>query len=157
MSDPTGSNSAGKSPASNSPASTRTDKGVRGFELDIHVAFTQPLPVTQARTALLTLDGFTVDLYRPHPAALNALESGGAADEVPSARLTGPLRDPDALRAGLSALLGGPARYVEIGVRGFLRSAAGQTEWMPWKRNAVLPRADVARVTFEEGVRFVLE
>ena len=145
-------------PTSTAPASTRPDKGVRGFELDIHVAFTQPLPAAQARAALLTLDGFTVDLYRPHPAALHADQSGGdAPDEVPSARLTGPLRDPEALRAGLSALLGGPARYVEVGVRGFLRSAAGQTEWMPWKRNAVLPRADVARVTFEEGVRFVLE
>ncbi|GAA0515653.1 hypothetical protein [Deinococcus depolymerans] len=140
-----------------SPASTRTDKGVRGFELDIHVAFTQPLAAAQARAALLALDGFTVDLYRPHPAALHADQAGDAPDAVPSARLTGPLRDPDVLRAGLSALLGGPARYVEVGVRGFLRSAAGQTEWMPWKRNAVLPRADVARVTFEEGVRFVLE
>lgn len=67
-------------PASTPPASTRTDKGVRGFELDIHVAFTQPLPAAQARAALLTLDGFTVDLYRPHPAALHADQSGGVGD-----------------------------------------------------------------------------
>lgn len=142
-----------------SPTSTRTDKGVRGFELDIHVAFSQPLPEAQARAALLALDGLTVDLYLPHPSPLHA-DPGATPDPaagVPSARLTGPLREPEAVRAALSALLGGPARYVEAGVRGFLRSAGGQTEWMPWRRNQVLPRAQVAAVTFEEGVRFVLE
>ena len=96
----------------------------------------------------LTAEGFTVDLYAPHdqPQA-----------PVPSARLTGPLRDPDTLRAVLTAWLQGEVRTVEVGLHGFLRSATGQTEWMPWRRNAVLPRAEVARVAFEEGVKYVLE
>ncbi|PTA67483.1 hypothetical protein [Deinococcus arcticus] len=141
------------------PTSTRTDKGVRGFELDVHVAFTHPLPQAQARAALLVLEGLTVDLYQPHPSPLHADPQATPDPDagVPSARLTGLLADPELVRAGLTALLGGPARYVEVGVRGFLRSAHGQTEWMPWRRNAVLPRAQVAAVTFEEGVRFVLE
>lgn len=134
------------------------DKGVRGFELDIHVTFTGPLPEPDALRTLLTLDGFRVELYRPHASALHAGAGGvivGAA--VPSARLTGPLREPDAVRAGLRALLQGDARYAEAGLRGFLRSGSGQTEWMPWRRTTVLPRAQTERVTFEEGVRFVLE
>lgn len=134
------------------------DKGVRGFELDIHVAFTRPLPEAQATTGLQVLDGFLVDLYRPHPSPMRATTTAEpAVHDVPSARLTGPLRDPDAVRAGLSALLGHQARYVEVGVRGFLRSANGQTDWMPWRRNVVLSRQDVARVAFEQGVKYVLE
>lgn len=146
-----------------SAPTSRTDKGTRGFDLDLHVTFTRPLPEAQARAALLALPGFTVDLYRPHPNPTGQSPTGQtppaleAAPGVPSARLTGPLTDPDAVRAGLAALLGGDARYVEVGLRGFLRSAQGQTEWMPWRRNVVLPRADVARVTFEESLRFVLE
>lgn len=134
------------------------DKGVRGFELDIHVTFARPLPEPEALRVLLALEGFRVELYRPHASALHAGVGGvieGAA--VPSGRLTGPLHDPDGVRAGLAALLAGEARYAEVGVRGFLRSSAGQTEWMPWRRTQVLPRADTARLTFEEGVRFVLE
>lgn len=141
-----------------SPAKSNTEKGVRGFELDIHVAFARPLPEGDALRALLALDGFRVDLYRPHASALHAGRGGvleGAG--VPSARLTGPLREPDAVRAGLAALLQGEARYAEVGVRGFLRSGSGQTDWMPWRRTQVLGRQDLSRLTFEEGVRFVLE
>lgn len=137
-----------------------TDKGVRGFELDIHVAFVDRLPEEQAIAALRVLDGFRVDLYRPHAQALHrgpVAPVPGQGEGVPSARLTGPLRDAEAVRAGLAALLGGPARYVEVGVRGFLRSASGQTDWMPWRRNRVLGRGDTAQVGFEEGVRYVLE
>nr|WP_254633088.1 hypothetical protein [Deinococcus sp. GbtcB9] len=127
--------------------------------MDLHVTFTRPLPEAQARAALLALPGFTVDLYRPHPnpTGQRPTQTPEEAPGVPSARLTGPLTDPDAIRAGLAALLSGDARYVEVGLRGFLRSAQGQTEWMPWRRNVVLPRADVARVTFEESIRYVLE
>ncbi|ACO45374.1 hypothetical protein DEDE109153_16575 [Deinococcus deserti] len=143
------------------PAQTRTDKGVRGFELDVHVTFTRPLPEAEALSALLALEGFRVDLYRPHPAPTRPAHEAPPvqvpAAQIPSARLNGPLRDPEAVRAGLTALLQGPARYIEVGVRGFLRSATGHTEWMPWRRNAVLSRTMVAQVTFEEGVRFVLE
>ncbi|MEF2279096.1 hypothetical protein V3W47_12370 [Deinococcus sp. YIM 134068] len=130
------------------PASSRTDKGVRGFDLDLHVTFTRPLPREEALAALRAAEGFTVDLYAPH---------GDPAGPVPSARLMGPLRDPEAVRALLAAWLGGEARSIEVGLHGFLRSTTGATEWMPWRRNAVLPRAAVDRVAFEEGVKYVLE
>ena len=137
------------------------DKGARGFDLDLHLAFVGRLPEAEAIAALRVLDGFRVDLYRPHAQALRRepqLPESQAEDAgVPSARLTGPLRDPEAVRAALAALLGGPVRYAEVGVRGFLRSAEGQTEWMPWRRNRVLRRAETAQIAFEEGVRYVLE
>ncbi|WP_019585278.1 hypothetical protein [Deinococcus apachensis] len=130
------------------PASSRTDKGVRGHDLDLHVTFAQALPREAALAVLRPAEGFTVDLYARHD------EPGSP---VPSARLTGPLRDPETLRAILAAWLTGEVRTVEIGLHGFLRSSTGQTDWMPWKRNLVLPRTEVDRVTFEEGVRYVLE
>lgn len=142
-------------------AHARPSKGVRGFELDLHVTFSEPLPEPAALTALLVLDGFRVELYRPHPAPTRPAHEAQALAlpgwPVPSARLTGPLRGEAEVRAGLAALLQGPARYIEVGVRGFLRSASGQTEWMPWRRNAVLPRAETGQVTFEPGVKFILE
>ena len=134
---------------------SQTQKGKRGFELDIHVAFAQLLPHEQALSTLLALEGFSVDLYQPHPNAMP--QAVKVPDAVPSARLTGPLRDAAGVRAGLQALLGDHVRYVEVGVRGFLRSAEGQTEWMPWRRNVILPRGDVQRVAFEEGVKYMLE
>lgn len=130
------------------PTSSRTDKGVRGFDLDLHVAFAQALPREQALAVLAAAEGFTVDLYARH-------DQPGAP--VPSARLTGPLRDPEALRAVLAAWLHGEARTVEVGLHGYLRSSTGQTEWVPWRRNVVLPRTEVERVLFEEGVKYVLE
>lgn len=130
------------------PTSARTDKGVRGFDLDLHVTFTRPLTREEALSVLRAAEGFTVDLYARHaePAA-----------PVPSARLTGPLRDAEALRAVLAAWLQGDVRTVEVGLRGFLRSSTGQTDWMPWRRNLILPRAETGRVAFEEGVKYVLE
>lgn len=130
------------------PTSTRTDKGVRGFDLDLHVTFARPLARDVALAVLRAAEGFTVDLYAPQDQPQGP---------VPSARLVGPLRDPGALRAVLSAWLQGEVRTVEVGLHGFLRSVTGQTEWMPWRRNLILPRADVARVAFEEGVKYVLE
>lgn len=144
-----------------SAPTSQTHKGTRGFELDIHISFSRPLPEAEALAALLVLDGFRVDLYRPHPAPTRPrsepLPEVDADAGVPSARLTGPLHDPDAVRAGLAALLGGPARYAEVGLRGLLRSAEGVPDWMPWRRTAVLARGDTARVDFTEGVRYVLE
>ncbi|WP_412027831.1 hypothetical protein [Deinococcus yunweiensis] len=136
------------------------EKGIRGFELDLHVAFVQPLPAAQAHAALRVLDGLRVELYAPHASPTRALpegDSGVTGEAVPSARVTGPLGDPDAVRASLDALLLSDARYVEVGVRGFLRSADGRTDWVPWRRNAVLPRGDTARVAFEQGVKYILE
>ncbi|GAA5511832.1 hypothetical protein Dcar01_00545 [Deinococcus carri] len=130
------------------PTSARTDKGVRGFDLDLHVTFARPLSRDAALGVLRAAEGFTVDLYAPH---------GDLGASVPSARLTGPLRDPEAVRAVLTAWLQGEARAVEVGLHGFLRSSTGQTDWVPWRRNLVLPRADVHRVAFEEGVKYVLE
>ena len=138
----------------------RPEKGVRGFELDIHVAFVHPLPDAQARAALRVLDGLRVELYRPHASPTRALpdgEDGVTGEPVPSARVTGPLRDPEAVRAALAALLQDRARYVEVGVRGFLRGADGRTDWVPWRRNTVLPCTDTARVAFEQGVKYILE
>jgi hypothetical protein len=61
-------------------------------------------------------------------------------------------------RAQLRALLeSGEALRVEIGQHGFLRSVTGQTDWVPWKRNVVLGRNDWEKVSFEEGLRYVLE
>lgn len=135
------------------------EKGVKGFELDIHVAFSAPLPEAQAIAALRVLEGFRVDLYCPHPQAISrsAPDSALVDAGVPSARLTGPLHDAEAVRAALAALLVGPARAIEVGVRGFLRSAEGQTEWMPWRVNRVLSRHQTAQLPFEPGVRYVLE
>ncbi|SMB91743.1 hypothetical protein [Deinococcus hopiensis] len=130
------------------PTSSRTDKGVRGHELDLHVTFAQPLPREVALAVLRSAEGFTVDLYAPHAAA---------GSPVPSARLTGPLRDAETLRAVLGGWLSGQVRTVEVGLHGFLRSSTGQTDWMPWRRNQVLSRAQVGDVRFEEGVKYVLE
>lgn len=130
-------------------------KGIRGFELDIHVAFRAELTRKDALSALLALEGFTVTLYQAHPNAMP--QEVTVQDVVPSARLTGPLRDRENVRDGLSTLLGTHARYVEVGLRGFLRSADGATEWMPWRKNVTLPRHATAQVNFEEGVRYVLE
>ncbi|WP_309569710.1 hypothetical protein [Deinococcus sp.] len=142
------------------PLPPTPQRGVRGFELDIHVAFVMALPDATARAALSVLDGLNVELYRPHASPTHALpddQDGVTEEPVPSARVTGPLGDPEAVRAALAALLQSDARYVEVGVRGFLRGADGRTDWVPWRRNAVLPRTDVARVAFEQGVKYVLE
>lgn len=132
-----------------------SQKGTRGFEVDMHVAFRTELPRQDALNALLVLEGFTVTLYQAHPNAMP--RQVDVEDVVPSARLTGPLRDREAVQLGLTTLLGAQARYVEVGLRGFLRSADGATEWMPWRRNVTLPQQATAQVNFEEGVRYVLE
>lgn len=130
------------------PTSARTDKGVRGFDLDLHLSFTRPLSREQALAVLRPAEGFTVDLYGRH-------DQPGAP--VPSARLVGPLRDREALRAVLAAWLVSEVRTVEVGLHGFLRSSTGQTDWVPWRRTRVLTRSAVEQVAFEEGVRYVLE
>ena len=135
------------SAASPSPASSRTEKGQRGFDLDLHVTFRTPLPREEALAALRALDGLTVDLYA-------RLDTPG---EVPSARLTGPLPELQALHAALRGWLAGPVRVAEVGRRGYLRSAEGYTEWMPWRRNVVLPRERVDEVGLREGEKYILE
>ncbi|GHG06121.1 hypothetical protein GCM10017783_18390 [Deinococcus piscis] len=135
------------SDASLSPVSSRTEKGQRGFALDLHVTFRTPLPRAEALAALRALEGLTVDLYA-------RLDTPG---EVPSARLTGPLPQLPELHAALRGWLAGPVRVVEVGQRGYLRSAQGYTEWMPWRRNVILPRERVDEVGLLEGEKYILE
>ena len=63
----------------------RTERGQRGFELDFHVTFRRPLGEEEARRALLVLDGFRVELYRPHPdpTGTGRALAGGAVGEGP--------------------------------------------------------------------------
>ncbi|WP_261664021.1 hypothetical protein [Deinococcus sp. Marseille-Q6407] len=134
-------------PGSGAQIGGRTEKGQRGFDLDLHVTFRTPLPREAALAALRALDGLTVDLY----ARLDT------PAEVPSARLTGPVPELQQLHAALRGWLAGPVRVVEVGRRGYLRSAEGYTEWMPWRRNVVLPRERVDEVGLREGEKYILE
>lgn len=129
------------------PTSSRTEKGQRGFDLDVHVTFRTALSREEALATLRSLDGMTVDLY----ARLDT------PAEVPSARLTGPLPALPTLHAALDGWLAGPVRVVEVGKRGYLRSAQGYTEWMPWRRNVVLRREQTREVRLHEGEKYILE
>ncbi len=120
----------------------RTVKGERGFEFDAHITFARPH--TAAEVGQL-LRGFGL-----------IIEPYGSA-EVRGARLTGKA-DLSLALAQIRALLeSGEASRIEAGLRGFLRSATGNMDWVPWRKNVVLPRQDWEKVTFEEGLRYVLE
>ena len=124
------------------PTGSNTIKGTRGFELDAHLAFADALTRDAAAHALRGWTG-RVELY--------------GENTVRGARVTGPL-DAHTVRALLRAgLEGSTFRYAEAGLRGFLRSAEGATDWVPWRRNVVLARTNVDDVLFEQGVRYVLE
>lgn len=129
-------------------------KGVKGFELDIHVAFVTPREEEEAQEQLHVLEGFEVELYRPHP---KSMPGGHSGTLIPSARLTGPLDDAQKVRQGLAILLSEQARYIEVGLRGFLRSGEGQTEWMPWRKTVVCSKDESQKIGFEQGFRYVLE
>lgn len=127
---------------------SRTERGTRGFDLDLHVTFATPLPREEALAVLRQLDaGLTVEPY----ARLDDPQW------VPSARLTGPVPQPSALHVALSGWLAGPVRVAEVGQRGYLRSAEGFTEWMPWRRNVVLEPTQVSEVRLLEGEKYILE
>ncbi|AWN22561.1 hypothetical protein DKM44_04375 [Deinococcus irradiatisoli] len=120
----------------------RPDRGQRGFELDAHVTLSRPRTAGEVET-LLRGFGAAVEPY--------------GTDEVRSARVSGQV-SPELAREQLRALIeSGEAARIELGLRGFLRSATGQTEWMPWRRNVVLARGQWQDVKFEEGLRYVLE
>lgn len=131
-----------------------TAKGVKGFELDIHVSFVTPREEAEAKAQLLVLEGLLVELYRPHP---QSMPGGHVGTLIPSARLTGPLHDAQKVRQGLAILLSEHARYIEVGLRGFLRSGEGQTEWMPWRKTVVYSKEESQKIEFEQGFRYVLE
>jgi len=117
--------------------------GVRGFELDCQLRFAASLSRATAQEMLRPW-GISPELY-------------GQGDEIRGARLTGDL-DPahlrEVLRAGAES---GLLHSAEVGRRGFLRSVTGSTEWMPWRRNVVLPWSALASVELEEGLRYLLE
>lgn len=120
-------------------------KGVRGFELDIELSFARPLPRPEAEEAVaeLGLADLRAEWY--------------GEGEVRGARLNGDLA-PDQARDRLRAAFDrGLLKSAELGQRGFLRSAEGKTEWMPWRRNAVTPQAELDGISFEEGVRYIVE
>ncbi|RTR30961.1 hypothetical protein EJ104_00495 [Deinococcus radiophilus] len=122
-------------------------KGVRGFDLDMHLTFAQPLPRAQALALVRALPGLTAEPYaRPDQPG-----------EVPSLRLTGPPPPWDELRPVLAGWLAGPVRVAEVGLRGYLRSAEGYTEWVPWRRNVILRRDNLSGVQLREGEKYVLE
>lgn len=118
-----------------------TQKGERGFEFDAHVTFAAPLSPAQAQE-LLRGFGLRAELY------------GQGA--VSGARLTGKADLERARLEVLSLMQSGRVRRVEAGLRGFLR-LGDDTDWMPWRRNVIVPPEGWARLPFEEGLRYVLE
>lgn len=127
--------------------STKTVKGERGYELDMHFTFARPLPHGQAIAIAAQFEGLQAELYAPHddPTGL-----------VPSLRLTGPWTDAGVLQALLTPLLG-LVRVIEVGRRGFLRSATGQMEWMPWQRNSILSAEELPGIHLKEGIHYIVE
>ncbi|GAA4017069.1 hypothetical protein GCM10022631_32070 [Deinococcus rubellus] len=117
-------------------------KGVRGFEFDAHITLSRPRPAGEVRSLLR---GFSAHV-EPY-----------GTEEVRGARVTGQVERGLASEQLRALLESGDATRIEIGLRGFLRSVTGQTEWMPWRRNVVLSRGEWAKVGFEEGLRYVLE
>lgn len=117
-------------------------KGVRGFEIDAHLSFARPLAqadaqrVAQAWTLRATLYG---------------------EDDVRAVRLTGPLPPEDVRRLLQLGFEGGVLRAAELGLRGFLRSAQGHTDYVPWTRTKVLPKGAWNDVALEHGVKYILE
>lgn len=115
----------------------------RGYLLNVELSFAQALPPPLARAVLTPWD-LDAELY-------------GSGDEIRGARLIGEL-DADTLRELLrGGLESGLLRAAEVGLRGYIRSAGGQREWMPWRRNVVLSRSAVDGLSLEEGLRYVLE
>lgn len=115
-------------------------RGVRGFELVVHLQFARELPRAAAQALVA-------------PYALHATLYG--EDTVRGAALHGALT-PDFAPRLHAQLAAGELRYAEAGLRGYLRKG-DSTEWMPWRRNAVLPIQGARTLPFAEGVRYVLE
>lgn len=125
-----------------STPTSQTVKGERGFEFDAHITFVSPRSAAEV-TQLLRGFGVQVEPYGHH--------------EVRGARVTGKADLTLALSQIRALLESGQASRIEVGLRGFLRSAAGSTDWMPWRKNVIVPRQDWQKVKFEEGLRYVLE
>lgn len=120
----------------------KLEKGERGFEIDAHITLSRPQTVDEVRQLLRGFGG--------------RLEPYGQ-QEVRGARITGKIA-PELASEQLRLLLeSGAASRIEIGLHGFMRSVTGQTDWVPWRRNVILPRSEWSQVKFEEGLRYVLE
>lgn len=122
-------------------------KGERGFELDAHLTFVSPVPREDAERVAAAW-GLRPTFYAVNP------DGGG---DVRAVRLTGK-KDAAEVRTLLQmGLEGGTLRGAEVGLRGFLRSPTGSTDYVPWKRNKVLRKDAWSEVTLEEGVKYQLE
>ncbi|MFC4454852.1 hypothetical protein [Deinococcus sonorensis] len=119
------------------------ERGVRGFELNAHLTFARPL---SRPDALEALRGWQLppELY-------------GSDDQIRAAFLSGELDRATVLALLRGGLEGGLLRAAELGRRGFLRSVTGTTEWVPWRRNVVVPRGELERVTLEDGLQYLVE
>ena len=125
------------------PGTPARPGGVRGFELDSQLRFAAPM--SRATTLeMLKPWGLTPELY-------------GQGDEIRGARLTGDLSAETLHRLLQAGAEGGLLASAEVGRRGFLRSATGSTEWMPWRRNVVLAWSALELVGLEDGIRYLLE
>ncbi len=141
---------------------SQTQKGIRGFQIDMHVSFKQPLPEAEALFVLGGFQSLTLELYTPHPTPLqrsqpDEIRKPQANLKAPSARLTGTLSNPEDFKALLTELLSQHARSIEIGQRGFLRSIDGYIEWMPWRKNTIVSKENLEMIVFQEGIKYILE
>ncbi|AFZ68292.1 hypothetical protein [Deinococcus peraridilitoris] len=114
----------------------------RGFELDAHLTFSRPLARVDAER-VAAFWGLRPTYY--------------GEDEVRALRLTGELPREEVLRLLQVGLEGGTLRAAEVGLRGFLRSPDGKTDYVPWTRNKVLRRDAWNEVGLEEGLKYTLE
>jgi len=117
-------------------------KGERGFELDAHLTFTRALSRAEAERFV---------------AAWNLRPTYYGEAEVRAVRLTGKITLEVARRQLQMGVEGGTLRSAEVGLRGYLRSPEGSTDYVPWRRNKILPRTAWEQVTLEEGVKYILE
>lgn len=165
------------------PSQTQ-QQGHKGFELDIYLRFVESASEQQVsdwlRPLLAGLDeSRQLELYRPVPATASVAMDQQDQQElshqaqqeqsVQALRLTGPASDGTAqtCKKALAELILGPCLSIEIGLRGFLRSKEGYTEWMPWRRNQLVPFSQAslqsaieqifAQVQLSEGVKYILE
>ncbi|MBB6097046.1 hypothetical protein HNR42_000460 [Deinobacterium chartae] len=115
----------------------------KGFELDAQLTFLGERPRSEAEHAVRGWGELRREWY-------------GDGDTVRALRLSGDVSRETILEQLRAGLEGGLLSRAELGLRGFLRSERS-FEFMPWRRNVVVPKGELARVTLEEGVRYLIE
>jgi hypothetical protein len=123
------------------------EKGARGYALYIKVTFAKPITFEHALSIVNSNKDFTVELYSK--AETNAL--------VGSAQLVGPLKDITNMQETFNTWMQTQIVYIEGGLRAFLRSHTGHMEWMPWRNNKIIKRSNINQISFEEGVKYIIE